>query len=306
MVTRRRKLRTDGSLWQHLRAPRVPYRALPRDQRTDVLIVGGGITGAMIAEMLTEAGLDVIVADRRAPTQGSTIASTALVQYEIDTPLIELKRKIGAADAVRAWRRSRLAVSSLHAFLRERGLEAQARNALYLAGNRLGPRALRREAELRQSAGLETLFLERNALRSRFGIRRGAALLGYDNLTINPRDVAARLLIRAAGSGARLFAPVDIVDISRTRSSVVATSRDGPQVRSRYLVLASGYEFPRIVPKKGHQHHDHLGICHRAAAPAPVAGRVPDLGGIDALSLCAHDAGRTGAVRRRRCGGIGR
>ena len=60
MVTRRRKLRTDGSLWQHLRAPRVPYRALLRDQRTDVLIVGGGITGAMIAEMLAEAGLDVV------------------------------------------------------------------------------------------------------------------------------------------------------------------------------------------------------------------------------------------------------
>ncbi len=33
---------------------------------------------------------------------------------------------------------------------------------------------------------------------------------------------------------------------------MVATSRDGPQIRSRYLVLASGYEFPRIVPKKGH------------------------------------------------------
>jgi glycine/D-amino acid oxidase-like deaminating enzyme len=252
MVTRKRKLRTDGSLWQHLRAPRVPYRALPRDQRADVLIVGGGITGAMIAEMLAEAGLDVIVADRRAPTRGSTIASTALVQYEIDTPLVELKRKIGAADAVRAWRRSRLAVSSLSAFLRERGLEAQARNALYLAGNRLGPRALRREAELRKAAGLETLFLERKALHGRFGIRRDAALLGFDNLTINPRDIAARLLIRAAGSGARLFAPVDIVDISRSRSSVLATSRDGPQIRSRYLVLASGYEFPRIVPKKGH------------------------------------------------------
>ena len=141
-LTSRRKLRTDGSLWQHLRAPRVPYRGLARDQHADVLIVGGGITGAMIAEMLVETGLDVIVADRRAPTRGSTIASTALVQYEIDTPLVELKRKIGAADAVRAWRRSRLAVSSLGAFLRERGLEAQGRNALYLAGNRLGPRAI--------------------------------------------------------------------------------------------------------------------------------------------------------------------
>ena len=95
--------------------------------------------------------------------------------------------------------------------------------------------------------------LERNALRSRFGIRRGAALLGFDNLTINPRDVAARLLIRAADLGARLFAPVDIVDIRRSRSSVVATGRDGAQIGAAgYLVLASGYEFPRIVPKQGH------------------------------------------------------
>ena len=88
MVTRKRKLRTDGSLWQHLRAPRVPYRRLTRNLQTDVLIVGAGITGAMIGETLAEAGLAVVVVDRRVPATGSTIASTALVQYEIDTPLL--------------------------------------------------------------------------------------------------------------------------------------------------------------------------------------------------------------------------
>ena len=65
MVTRKRKLRTEGSLWEHLRAPRVPYGALTRDLSADVLIVGGGITGAMIAEMLTKAGLDTVIVDRR-------------------------------------------------------------------------------------------------------------------------------------------------------------------------------------------------------------------------------------------------
>src|SRR4051794_33272816 len=43
MITRKRKLRTDGSLWQHLRAP---CRALNRDTHADVLIVGAGINGA--------------------------------------------------------------------------------------------------------------------------------------------------------------------------------------------------------------------------------------------------------------------
>ena len=91
MITRKRKLRTQGSLWEHLRAPRVPCRALTRDIHTDVLIVGAGITGAMIGEALSEAGLDVVIVDRRGPARGSTAASTALVAYELDAPLIELQ-----------------------------------------------------------------------------------------------------------------------------------------------------------------------------------------------------------------------
>lgn len=253
MVTPRKKLRTSGPLWLHVRAPRVAYRALSRALHADVLIVGGGITGAMIADALAESGLDIVVVDRREPTKGSTVASTALVQYEIDTPMIELAEKIGKRDAIRAWRRARLAVSSLAPFFRERGIEAASRNALYLAGNRLGVRALAREAEMRRVASLETVYLDRAALRERFGIERGAALLGFDNLAINPRDAAARLLERARRHRARLLAPVDIVEIASTHSGIVASARDGATIRAKSLVLASGYEFPKIVPMRGHR-----------------------------------------------------
>jgi len=253
MITRKRVLRTDGSLWQHLRAPRVPYRRLTQDQHADVLIVGSGITGAMIGEALSAVGFDTVIVDRRGPAQGSTTASTALVQYEIDTPILELQQKIGKQNAVRAWRRSRLAVTSLHAFFGGRGFAAQPRDALYLAGNNLGPRDLQRECELRQAAGLESLFLARKALRERFGIDHGGALMGFGNTTINPREITARMLMRAQDFGARLYAPVDIVDVSRVRSSIVAIDRNGRRIRAKYLVLASGYEFPKMVPAKGHK-----------------------------------------------------
>jgi 3-hydroxyacyl-CoA dehydrogenase len=65
-----------------------------------VLVIGAGITGAMIADAVVESGLSVVMVDRR---------GAALVQYKIDTPLIYLARKIGKANAVRAWRRWRLA-----------------------------------------------------------------------------------------------------------------------------------------------------------------------------------------------------
>ena len=102
MVTSPKDLRTGRSIWQGRRARLAPHGPLRRDLETDVLIIGAGITGAMIADNLSASGLKVAIADKRGPARGSTTASTAMVLYEIDTPLIKLARKIGKIDAARA------------------------------------------------------------------------------------------------------------------------------------------------------------------------------------------------------------
>src|SRR5436190_18898078 len=75
------------------------YPSLDRNSRTDVVIIGGGICGALVAYYLVESGVDVVVLDRRHPGMGSTCASTALLEYEIDVSLVELSKKMGASDA---------------------------------------------------------------------------------------------------------------------------------------------------------------------------------------------------------------
>jgi glycine/D-amino acid oxidase-like deaminating enzyme len=138
VVTKSRDLRTGRSIWESAPAPRVPHRTLDRNIEADVLIIGAGITGAMVADGLADAGLKVVIADKRGPAKGSSTASTALVQHEIDTPLIHLTKKIGKTSAIRAWRRSRLAVDAIAARLDELGLrDARRRAALYLTGNLL-------------------------------------------------------------------------------------------------------------------------------------------------------------------------
>ncbi|MGB6118841.1 MAG: FAD-dependent oxidoreductase, partial [Mesorhizobium sp.] len=112
-MKRKLDLRGGRPVWFAYRSPSVPSSRLSREVKTDVLVVGAGISGAMIAEMLTSEGLDVLMIDRRGPMKGSTPATTALVQNEIDTPLVELSAKIGKENARSAWRRSRLAVASL-------------------------------------------------------------------------------------------------------------------------------------------------------------------------------------------------
>src|SRR2546423_3776548 len=81
-----RDLRTGIPLWAPS-APRSPGHRLRDSAKADVVIVGAGITGALLARTLAQRGLSTIILDRREPARGSTMASTALLQWEIDTPL---------------------------------------------------------------------------------------------------------------------------------------------------------------------------------------------------------------------------
>ncbi|MFN0082361.1 MAG: hypothetical protein ACKVOM_07545 [Ferruginibacter sp.] len=76
--------------------------SLQNDIHTDVVVMGGGISGALMSYYFTNAGVDYIVVDGRTLGLGSTCTSTALLQYEIDTPLCELQNMVGLYNAVRA------------------------------------------------------------------------------------------------------------------------------------------------------------------------------------------------------------
>ena len=80
------------------------FPALECDLRCDVAVVGGGVSGALIANELAAHGFEVAVLEQRDIGWGSTAASTALLQYEIDTHLTDLARMVGEDDAVRAYR----------------------------------------------------------------------------------------------------------------------------------------------------------------------------------------------------------
>ncbi|MGL5736050.1 MAG: NAD(P)/FAD-dependent oxidoreductase, partial [Beijerinckiaceae bacterium] len=214
-----------------------------------------GISGALIAETLSEEGLAVTLVDRRGPLKGSTPASTALLQYEIDEPLTSLYDKMGKGRAQRIYRRSRLAVDALRERTRRLGIECGSvnRDSLYIEGNALNADELAEEARARQEAGFEVSFLTRRQVRDRFLIRNRAALMGRENLAADPVKLAGGYLRTALSRGAKLFAPVEITAVQANDRSVRAATKDGPTIRASHVIFATGYEFPDDVPQKGHK-----------------------------------------------------
>ncbi|MBS0276107.1 MAG: FAD-binding oxidoreductase, partial [Proteobacteria bacterium] len=110
-ATVEKKLRAGVSVWA--RSGKRLGRPLTDSLRADIVIVGAGVSGAFMARALAPRYERVVVVDRRPPAHGSTMASTAMLQFEIDTPLTVLANKIGAAKAARAWRRSWQATQDL-------------------------------------------------------------------------------------------------------------------------------------------------------------------------------------------------
>jgi glycine/D-amino acid oxidase-like deaminating enzyme len=248
-----RDLRTGRTVWEAGRLPLLSRSNLRRTIETDILIVGAGITGAIVADVLTQAGFTVVIAERRAPLCGSTVASTALLLGEIDTPLTIMADRIGRRDAARAWLRSRRAVPDLARRADGIACDWAQRDALYLAGDVLDAQALKKEAEARQGIGWPCEYLGKDQLRRDYGIARDGAIRSRDNAEVDPVRLAGGFLRRALARGARIFAPAEITEVRPSPRQVTARARNGFAFKASALIYASGYELPRLVPRAGHR-----------------------------------------------------
>ena len=246
----------------------MPFGALRESIKVDVAVVGAGITGALVADALLETGNSIAVLDRRGPAKGSTSATTALLQFELDEPLVNLARKIGRRRAARAYWRSAAAVDYLRARIADLRLRCsfQERMTAYLPGDVLGVKGLREEAAERARVGLRSQFMDRDRLRALTTIEGPGAILSSGAGELDPVALVAGLWRSALSRGAALYAPANVVNVEPGRASVTLTTGEGCEVRARYAVFATGYEPLKLVKTRKHKI---ISTWAMATAPQP-------------------------------------
>ena len=255
MITPKKDLRGGHSLWADSSRINVRHRSQLQYESCDIAIVGGGVSGALIALTLSAEGHDVVVVDRRSFLRGSTLASTAMIQFELDTPMTQLAEKLGAKSAERVYRRSFLAVSDLRELIARHGLSCawKNRDALYLAGNETGRRGLEAEAKYRAKINLPSEFLDQRKLAERFAIARTGAILSSGAAELNPAQLTAECLRAASKHGARLYTPHEISGFVANRSRVQLQTRKGSTISARRVIFATGYEVVQGIPKSDYE-----------------------------------------------------
>ncbi len=244
------------------------YPSLHADLHADVVVMGAGISGALVAHELCKAGFDTIILDRRHTGTGSTAASTALLQYEIDTPLHELIGLVGERHATRSYLLCLQAIDEIEKIcegLPQPGLFTR-RPSLQFASFIKDMTNLEKEYRLRKKAGISLQLLYGAEVKRRFGFKKPGGLLSRDGAEADAYLITHGILAKYSGKGLRVFDNTEVVRIHHHKRSVELLTAEGRSVRAKYLVIACGYESQQYIPKQVQQLHSTYAI---ASEPYP-------------------------------------
>jgi glycine/D-amino acid oxidase-like deaminating enzyme len=228
------------------------YPPLGGHHQTEIAIVGGGLTGAMIAEAFTAAGADVIVVEAARVGHGSTAASTALLLQEPDYDLESLAKKYGAKRARRIWELSRDAARDFIETIKRRRIQCDLRkvDSLYYTLDPDRAKLLQRELRRRQAARLGGTWMTPRLMERFTGIRGAGAIRTRGNAQLNPLAACLGLMGAAGASGARIFERSTINRIIQRDNGVRLYTRGGT-IDARQAVIATGYATRYFRPLAG-------------------------------------------------------
>jgi glycine/D-amino acid oxidase-like deaminating enzyme len=270
-------LRTGRSVWSIGRQKTAGHRKLAKNIRTEVVVVGGGVSGALIAHELVGRGLRVVMADARDIAMGSTMASTAILSYEPDVHLIDLIPLIGEKSAVRVYRAGIEAIDSLEQTIEglDDPCDFRRRDSLYLASGLKHVPIVKREFEVRLKHGFRVEWLTRKQLSDTYFVNAPCAILTRESAEVNPLKLTLALVRSGQRKGLKVFAHTKVGSCRREEKESRLITMDGFHIRTQHVIFATGYETQQRLQQKEVRLASSYAISSTARTQFPLGRNFP-------------------------------
>jgi glycine/D-amino acid oxidase-like deaminating enzyme len=244
------KLRSGEAFWLLKNGIIRSYPSLRENIACDVLIIGGGITGSLMAFQLSAEGYKVVVIDKRDVSLGSTCATTALLQYEIDEPLYRLKNIVGTQAAVDCYKEGVASIRKLEKLVSHTAMDCgfERKLSCYIAHDAQSREWLAQEFETRRSIGIKVKWLTEMQLWDLYSVNGAGAILSQSGACVDSYRLAHNLLAYAERNyGLEVYDHTEALNVEYDSRKCYVYTDDSFLITTDSIIYATGYEATEIL-----------------------------------------------------------
>ena len=226
------------------------YPSLQENIETDILIVGAGITGSLIAHQCIKDGFNTVVIDRREIANGSTSASTCMLQYEIDIPLYQLIEKLGKDAAVECYKACSDAIDELGNLISEIQSDSgfKKKKSLYYAVSKKDKKWLHREFETRKDNGFQVDWITPDEINKQFGISNSyGGILSQQAGSFDAFHCTHNLFKFNVQKGLKIFDKTSIHSIKEKDGEMHVTTEAQHLIKAKKIIYCTGFEVTEMI-----------------------------------------------------------
>lgn len=224
------------------------YETLRENITCDVLIIGGGVSGAMCAYFLTLAGMKVVIVDKRDIGMGSSSANTGLLQFCSDKTLTSCMNSIGTENGVWFYKLCEKAIIQLKEIVSTLDIDPQfiSRNSLYFASSREDKMMLIEEYKNLLQFGFDVTY-EQNSIS--FPFAKDGSIYSKGDAEINPYLLVQGILAKVVDMGAKVYNYTEIIH-HKKKDKLIFHTKDNIEIHARKGIFTTGYESQEMRKEK--------------------------------------------------------
>ena len=218
------------------------YNYLTEDIETEVIIVGGGVTGSILGYYFSKEGIDSVILEKSRIAHGSTSITTSLLQYELDSNLMALTEVEPLEYAINSYKLGTKALDEIEKFIKEYGNKCNyvKRDTLLYTAKDLEKKELYEEYKLRKENGFNVRFISEEENPFSFNLKAG--VYGIEGgAELDPFKYTHHLLEVACSKGLRVYENTAVIDVKYNKDYVEAITSYNHKVKGKILVLATGF-----------------------------------------------------------------
>ena len=257
--------------WYEATAQRRAYPRLTGAHRSDVAVIGGGLTGLSAALALAERGFGVVLLEARRVGWGASGRNGGQLLTGFNKGLQDLTRAVGADDARRLWRFAEDAKALVHDTIARHRISCDVRPGHLTAAVRPGHLpALQDWAD-----ELAALGYDRAQILSDAEVQEHVAcplyaggLYDAGSSHLHPLRYVIGLAEAAARSGVRIFEESPVTTI--TQGGGIAVSTPAGSIAADHLVIAGNAYLQPIAPWLGPVHAAIMPVTTFVVATEPL------------------------------------